>query len=647
MEVEPVPIPHNFISLTEALNKLDTNQAYNVIGVCIDFFAPKQTRTGDYMLTFTLHDPWWTDRNGMKFRFFTKTLPRLPKLQHQGDVVILRNIKTIKNGGAVLGVSNPSTVWFVLPVMRVREILSTEDVKNKAHCYTTGTGPTFPADNVPSEAEIKYAKYIAASEDSISWGNLPTATDMQAQVQAPAEHDSAQVLNLPGKFRLIKDVFPHKFADILGEVRKIHFNENFEETHLQVTDYSTHKALYNRQHRVETLGLDGDEYGYINDSSEKQWPGPWGQMTLDIILWAPHSGVARREVKPGSLVFLRNVHIKMDKNQAKLEGVCHTEKYNSELINIKVIQPTKEDERMKALISRKHQYAQQAKAEGKPFYWSPLEILKKRKVEEPKEAEGAQKTKKTKHRNRKKNKTKAEPVNGESPITQIQSKGDRMLNSNVRCNAYEVPRKSISDILDPDILLRKTLQGNSYHLPFQNCKYKLHVRVVDFYPDNIADFAVPRNPDYDLLSDEEDEEDLSSMDLTQLSGDRLAWEWRFVLLVEDARQPASVNGQPTRMEVLVAASDGEFLLNMSACNLQDKENAQQLAALKEKLFHLWGDLQESKEEDSNAMTSTLRPRARPFECLIKEYGLPVRDVENPVHNTSGYDRMFRLFGTTI
>ncbi|KAL6244101.1 hypothetical protein RBB50_008971 [Rhinocladiella similis] len=645
MEVEPASIPPTFISLTEALNKLDTNQAYNVIGVCIDFFAPKQTRTGDYMLTCTLHDPWWTDRNGMKFRFFTKTLPKLPKIQHQGDVVILRNIKTIKNGGTVLGVSNTSTIWFVLPVAHIRDIVSTEDVKNKAHCYTSGNGlPSFQS-TAPSEAEIKYGKYIAASEDSLSWGSLPTATDLQ--VQAPVEHDSAQESNLPGKFRLIKDVLPNKFADILGEVRRIHFNENYEETHLHVTDYSTHNGLYNRQHLTEKVGLDGDEYGYINDSSEERWPGPWGQMTMDIILWAPHSGVARREVKPGSLVFLRNVHIKMDKNQAKLEGVCHTEKYNSERINISVTQPTKEDEHMKALISRKHQYAQQAKAEGKPFYWSPLEILKKRKAEEANEAEGAPKNKRTKHRNRKKNKTKAETGNGEAPLIQSKSKANSLLNSNVRCNAYEVPRKSISDILDPDILLRKTLQGNPYRLPFQNCKYKLHVRVVDFYPDDIADFAVPRNPDYDLLSDEEDEEDLSSMDLTQLSGDRLAWEWRFVLLVEDARQSASLNEQPTRMEVLVAATDGDFLLNMTACNLRDRANAQQLAALKEKLFHLWGDLQERKEEDSNSVTSTLRPRAKPFECLIKEYGVPVRGVENPVHNASEYDRMFRLFGTTI
>ncbi|KIW11950.1 hypothetical protein PV08_09223 [Exophiala spinifera] len=645
MEVEPVPIPPHFISLTEALNKLGTDQTYNVVGVCIDFFAPTQTRTGDYMLTFTLHDPWWTDRNGMKFRFFNKTLAKLPKIQHQGDVVILRNIKTIKTGGAGLGVSNASSIWLVLPFGQVRDIVTPEDVKTKAHWSTSGTGIPFPQNTAPNVAEIKYARYIAASEDPLSWGNLPTTTG--TPIQTNVEHDGGQISNIPGKFRLIKDVFPHKFADILGEVRKFHFNENYEETHLQVTDYTTHKALYNRQYRTETAGLDGDEYGYIKDSSEKQWPGPWGQMTMDIILWAPHSGVARREIKPGSLVFLRNVHIKMDKNQSKLEGVCHTEQHNSERVNITVVQPTKEDHQMKALISRKHQYAQQAKAEGKPFYWSPLEIAKKRKAEEVNEPEGAQKNKKTKNRNRKKNKARTETSNDEALTLQTEKKSARALNTNVRCNAYEVPRKSVSDILDPDILLRKSLQGKPYRLPFQNCKYKLHVRVVDFYPDDIADFAVPRNPDYDLLSDDEDEEDFSSMDLTQLSGDRLAWEWRFVLLVEDARQPAGINGQPSRMEVLVAATDGDFLLNMTACNLRDKENTQQLATLKEKLFHLWGDLQERKEEDGTSIMSTLRPKAKPFECLIKEYGVPVRGVKNPVHDESDYDRMFRLFGTTI
>ena len=646
-KMEPSPVPPNFITLSEALSKAGTYQQYNVIGVCVDYFDPTITSTKEHMITFTLHDPWWTERPGMRFRFFSKTEKLLPKVGNQGDVVILRNVKTVNVKGRLLGISNSASNWLVLPSSALREVESSQDLQTKAEWYGKGIPKHYPQTALPNEAELKYAKYIAALEDPMSWGQLPPTT--RPQMKAIMENSGGQAPVSADKFSLIQDLRPNKYFDIFGEVRKIHFDKNFPKTEIFLTEYTSREALYNYTSQSSADGLDGDEYGYLEDQPKSQWPGPWGRMTISVMLYEPHSSKAREIIGPGCLVFLRNVHIKMDKNGTKLEGICHTDTYDPTVVNVEVIKPHKDDERARSLISRKQQYAKQAKAEGKLFYWSPHDMPKKRKADEIDEVEEVQRSKPGKNRKRKKKESRMkggitrQEARAGVDDTNVESKS----NTNVRCNSYEVPRKSIVDILDITSLERKTPQGSLYRLPFQNCKYKSHVRVVDFFPDNIADFAVPRNTEMDLLSDEEDDEDLSSIDLTQDHGDRIGWEWRFFLLVEDARQPTAPGERPTQMELLVAETDGDFLLNMTACNLRDNKHAQQLAALKEKLFLLWGDLQEKKEESSTAEASSVKPSARPFECLIKEYGVPVRNSDEQVKSTAEYDRVFRLFGTTI
>ncbi|KAK5204062.1 hypothetical protein LTR47_008620 [Exophiala xenobiotica] len=656
--MDPSPVPPYFIILSEASSKVGTNQQYNVIGVCIDYLDPTKSRTGDDMFTFTLHDPWWTGPSGtgMKFRFFSKTEKLLPKVENQGDVVILRNVKTMNVKGELVGISNSASNWVVLPCSALRELESFQDLQTKAEWFGKGIPNHYPQAALPNAAELKYAKYIAASEDTMSW--RPLATTTRPQMKAIMEGSGGQAPALADKFRLIQDLQLGKFADIFGEVRKIHFKDNLPKTEVHVTDYTSQQALYNRTSESSAGGLDGDQYGYTEDLANpapSKWPGPWGPMTIEVLLFEPHSSVARKIIRPGCLVLLRNVQIKMDPNGTKLEGVCRTDTYYLDKVNVEVIKPHKNDERARSLISRKQQYEKQAKAEGKVFYWSPLDMPldmpKKRKADEINEkVEEEQKSKPGKNAKRKKkeNRTKAGTTRQEGQAGVGETNVESKSNTNVRCNSYEVPRKSIVDILDTISLERRTPEGNLYKLPFQNCKYKSHVRVVDFFPDNIADFAVPRNTDMDLLSDDEAGEDLSGIDLSQDHGNRIGWEWRFFLLVEDARQPTAPGERPTRMELLVADTDGDFLLNMTACNLRDNKHAQQLAALKEKLFILWGDLQEKKEEiSSTAEASSVKPSARPFECLIKEYGVPIRNSDEQVKGTSEYDRVFRLFGTTI
>ncbi|KAK4943118.1 hypothetical protein LTR10_017317 [Elasticomyces elasticus] len=656
--MDPAPIPPNFISLNEAVSKVGTGPAfkcYNVIGVCVDYLEPTKSSRGrgDHMITFTLHDPWWMlQGQGMKFRFFNANEHRLPAIHDQGDIVILRNVKTMNNNGQLVGVSNYDTNWVVLPYAELDALHTSADIETKA--LWQGKSDLAYAKNyvqtpLPNDAVLKYVKYIAEHEDPSRWSRLAGTT--RIQLENIIRSSGGQPPPREKKFRLVEQLSLPSYTqriwvEMLAEVRKIYTSDSRME--MEVTDYTSHFDLYDHQYDNGQSGRDGDEFGYLDyTNTSKSWPGPWGKMALSVVLWEPHCSEAKKSVNEGTFVYLRNLEIRRDKNGLKLEGHCRTDTFNSTSINFEVRKPKEDDEELKALLLRKRNYEAQAKAENKHFFRHPQDA-NKRKVKEVEEVDDTHRSKKAKGRNRRKKENKTAAA--AQQVGSAKGTEDKALkpNVNVRCNNFDVPIKPIIDILDGDILERKTPKGNPYRLPFQNCKYKSNVRVVDFFPDNIEDFAVPRvTSEYDVLGDSvDDHEDDIWIDLTQKNAENVQWEWRFFLLVEDARLPPNPGGRPTQMELLVADTDGDFLLKMDACDLRDKKNATVLAQVKEKLFHLWGDLQERKEESATVEALEAKPSARPFECLIKEYGVPVRKPDQSKDSCS-YDRMFRLCWTTI
>ena len=106
-------------------------------------------------------------------------------------------------------------------------------------------------------------------------------------------------------------------------------------------------------------------------------------------------------------------------------------------------------------------------------------------------------------------------------------------------------------------------------MPFQNIKSRALVRVIDYFPPELADFAVPchRSSEFDILSEpsvsEEDSEDTADGRATnnEIEEDR-QWEWRFGLIVEDAIGRKSE--EKATMEVYVAGQDAECLLKLDA-----------------------------------------------------------------------------------
>ena len=149
-----------------------------------------------------------------------------------------------------------------------------------------------------------------------------------------------------------------------------------------------------------------------------------------------------------------------------------------------------------------------------------------------------------------------------------------MLSLLVRSSHPSVRPTPLSELAKGVGLDIKSPKGVAHLLPFQNLCCRARVRVVDFFPPNLVDFAIPaESSEYDDLSDSGSQG--SDSDSTREAGawqrrsqgeSAERWEWRFCLLVEDGQKKAGParNSDLCRIKVFVAHQDAELLLNMDA-----------------------------------------------------------------------------------
>lgn len=126
----------------------------------------------------------------------------------------------------------------------------------------------------------------------------------------------------------------------------------------------------------------------------------------------------------------------------------------------------------------------------------------------------------------------------------------------------------MSSIISLDKHANTPPNGAPYTLPFQNINSRATVRVIDFFPTNLVDFAVPRTrvSEYAILSEDECSEsgrDQQCNDLDDRSeAEDAQWEWRFGLVLEDA--VGSRHQAKATVEVYVTGQDAEGLLKLEA-----------------------------------------------------------------------------------
>jgi protection of telomeres protein 1 len=106
-------------------------------------------------------------------------------------------------------------------------------------------------------------------------------------------------------------------------------------------------------------------------------------------------------------------------------------------------------------------------------------------------------------------------------------------------------------------------------IPFTCLNYRANVRVVDFYPHKLEDFAVSRRmTEYDILDDDNGGTDSDDSDgdntgtLSQFAAQRI-WEWRFALKLEDASP--KIPPQKPSCWVVVDNVDAQLLVGLDAC----------------------------------------------------------------------------------
>jgi protection-of-telomeres protein 1 len=110
----------------------------------------------------------------------------------------------------------------------------------------------------------------------------------------------------------------------------------------------------------------------------------------------------------------------------------------------------------------------------------------------------------------------------------------------VKCRNPSTPSTPLSEILSYRFNTIKSSDGADQLAPFVNAKYRSNVRVVDFWPHKLEDFALGRRvTEYDMLSDfsggesTDNEGDMAKFREGKGFGGEKKWEWRFALQVED------------------------------------------------------------------------------------------------------------------
>jgi hypothetical protein len=287
------------------------------IGILTDIIGPSRVSTG-WELGFTIYDgftaPSFQQSSSIRCRIARPEKARLP-VGSINDPVLVRNINVTKSNGFLEGNGSKAafTEVLIFPANKI-------PIPQYSAPYGQGGGSTLPFSGwarptTPSEqlAIINF-KALAVSSSAMQ----PSAMEPSA-MQPPAT--SRPSANAPKAFprskkdALIKDVQVSRFCNLAVEVVKI-FDRGYghDTLDLYVTDYTTNKDLYLYEDPKHA-----DAYSYAGSSD---WKGPFGQVTMAIHLWEPHTSYTREEIEVGDLVFISNVHIKWSAAN-KIEGALH------------------------------------------------------------------------------------------------------------------------------------------------------------------------------------------------------------------------------------------------------------------------------------------------------------------------------------
>ncbi|KAI1458905.1 hypothetical protein F4805DRAFT_106459 [Annulohypoxylon moriforme] len=652
-----VELPSGYVKIQDVLDEsLPVGRLINVIGLVKDRRAPRETGGSDWKSTITIYDKSIEDEpeKGLPINIF-RPQNEMPE-PDATDVLVVLSAKLQSYRGEVSLLSHRSTVFHVYSASQIP--------KPPKSAKQALEAPLRSKDRPPGDPEHEYVAWLyhAVSKDAI-----PDTDVFSSQV--------AHSRNFKDKFSSLNDVRDGQFCDTIVNVVRDPFDQ-MGTTTLWVSDYSENEAFYKFTWNAGDVseGRDGDPYGYATKNvTPSNWAGPYGKRSMQVTCFGIDADFIQKEVKAGDWVFLRNLHVKYGHNRNNLEGFLREDRtayYSGLKVDIlQIDDPETVDGRLKEAIRRKRDYEKLKKQQQKSY--AVNENLAKKNAGDLVEGKLSSKERRALER--------AQKIK-EIDDREREREARLGLNEQVKCENVDQPVFPVSSIIEP-IPYKTTVDGQevTLTLPFTCAKYRTNVRVVDFRPSKLVDFAIWRKSlESDVLSDESGDSDSESDGdgtLDRYAG-RKIWEWKFSLLLEDADPKRK--GEDNKFWVVVDNTEAQLLLNLDATDL--RADPDDLYKLREKLFQLWGNLEECKQQElqRQAMSkkrvathqpppsSPPRPSSsrkletadnaettlsnKPFSCCIRQYGITIRE-KDPRKADAGegrrWQRMFALFGTKI
>ncbi|KAK4458220.1 hypothetical protein QBC42DRAFT_277272 [Cladorrhinum samala] len=665
------------------------------MGIVTDCQAPIKTRK-DFKTTWTLMDRSIQDEYsypGVLFDIFRPEEKDMPSVRAR-DVVVLSRVKVQRFANTPRLIAHHSTAIHIYISSKIPKHPATAKI-----ALVPQRGPQ------PTE-EIN--RSVCEFYHHIDKAGLPDELEFSQRQEMS--------LNVKDKFSLLSGVQEGNFYDLIVRVVRDPYFDSDSKATLYVSDYTEneHFHLQTWQGLVERQG--GDPWGYTSTqdvSINRDWHGPDGKRSMQITVYPPHASVLLDDAAAvGSWLHLRNVQIKYGRNGQFYEGFLREDsrypaKVNATLIDLESQTRQNVDPRLKQAYSRYLESEREkrnlrksmteAKAAGEKLKRKASEVSlsdkeaaalnRRQRRNQSREAlqerwhDGVQQSKQEKR-------TRPQNTSTNRSIAPADFGSD--LNPQITCETHYEELTTIASMLEP-CYLEKIIDGRgvSLLLPFVNRKYQSRVRVVDFFPPSLQDFAVEGKKKYgnfDFLSDDgvDSPSSMSGSGDSEDDGNtdgsaRRVWEWRFSLQLEDA-PPPGVQGPKSRVWVVIGNGAGQCLTNLDAADLSKEPKL--LAKLRRTLAVLLGNLEEVKNQQTAARqkkgSSSMKPPGRPsggrngtmlerptasssdvemeddvpaemeldnepFVCCIQQYG--VKDSNKK--DKDAWVRMFGMFGVRI
>ncbi|KAK0728062.1 hypothetical protein B0T26DRAFT_738538 [Lasiosphaeria miniovina] len=678
-----LPAPFNEIrQILDEGSRPEPGSFVDVIGLVTDCRLPMPTTGTDFKSTLTLCDlSTQVDGGyGIVFNIF-RPKEAMPQVRAR-DVVVIFRAKVQKYNGSMSLISNRATCICLYKAPR----LALSPLAAKAALVP-------PSKSDPREPDDEINRYVSYFFNKIDKHGLPDDEEFSQR--------AAMSLNIKEKFRLLKDVCDGSFYDLIVQVAREPWYMADKMT-LYVSDYTENEHFFHYTwdglKDLPSRAGGGDPYGYTTgtyakDSDKKDWCGPYGKKAMQITCYEPHASFIRSEVKAGQWLMLRNVQVKFGRDGQNLEGFMRAElNLNEYKINVDVLSATDAEPinpRFKDAIRRWRDYELSKKAQIKEIKSRKVTGVKRKAAavdagagQTNSAGAGASEQKGPRALNGKeKRKMRRAALEQQAKAAEAGQKEDMWqgLNKQVTCESHPgTPLASVESILAP-VHYDTTVNGQAVklELPFICAKYLTRVRVVDFFPQSLEDFSCGRRTvEFDVLSD--------NGDLGRRRPGGRIWEWRFAVQLEDAspqpppttngkgQKPNGVQAPRARFWAVVNNAEAQCLAGLDATNLRYDVDA--LARLRERLFTLWGNLEELKSGKATAARRRADGRAakgrpllrsdklppdssdvedggaeralsnKPFACCIKQYGVL---SSGRAGERTAWERVFGLFGTKI